>query len=56
VNRLRLIHQAIVSERGGVVVKYALVVSLCVLMAVAVVDARAGRFSAGPAAFTAAPR
>jgi hypothetical protein len=56
VNTLRRLHRAVVSERGGAVVKYLLVVSLCALMAVAVVDARAGRFSPGPAAFTAAAR
>lgn len=56
--RLRRWNEVLVSERGAAVVKGLLVGSLCLLMVVAVIDARAGRLGGGPApaAFAAAPR
>jgi hypothetical protein len=53
VNTLRRLNQALISERGALAFKYALVLSLCGLMVVAVVDARRGQFGPGPAAFAA---
>lgn len=51
---LRRLNQALISERGALVFKYGLVLSLCGLMVAAVVDARSGNFGPGPAAFAAA--
>jgi hypothetical protein len=56
VNTLRRINRALISERGAAIVKGALVAALCLLMILAVVDARSGRFGPSPAAFTATAR
>ena len=55
-NTLHRWNQALISERGAAVIKYLLVGSLSVLMLVAVVDARQGRFGPSAAAFAAARR
>jgi hypothetical protein len=53
---LRRLNRAVVSEPAAAVIKYCLVASLCCLLAVALLDARQGRFGPGPAAFAAARR